>query len=252
MNIAIVDDEQIERDRLSGIINEYSRLNRLEISLYTFSSAEEFVKAYHPYAYTLIFLDIYMPGMTGIEAARSIMETDRAAMIIFLTSSSDHMPEAFSLHVYDYISKPAGRERIFKVMDDALMRTTKARSESILTFISNRQTIAVRYSEIMMVRTSGRNLEIVDVDGESYVTRLAFSEAESRLSADNRFLTLLRGIMVNMDHIVDIRDGVCHMTNGESVAVNVKNSKALAATWQNYRIGSIRAERKERRNKDNG
>ena len=57
----------------------------------------------------------------------------------------------------------------------------------------------------------------------------------------------MKGIIVNMNYITDIRDGLCYMTGGECVAVNVKNSKSLIATWQNYRIGSIRAERRERR-----
>ncbi|MBO4496951.1 MAG: response regulator transcription factor [Lachnospiraceae bacterium] len=247
MNIAIVDDEQSEIDRLTEVLNEYARLNKLDLSVFVFHSAKEVLENYRPYAYTLIFLDIYMPGETGIEAARTILELDRGAMIIFLTTSDAHMPEAFSLHVYDYINKPAGRERLFKVMDDALMRTTKAGSEAVFTFMSNRHTIAVRFSEILLVRTSGRNLEIVDTDGESYETRLSFSEAEKKLGADPRFLTLMKGIIVNMNYITDIRDGLCYMTGGECVAVNVKNSKSLIATWQNYRIGSIRAERRERR-----
>ncbi len=247
MNIAIVDDEQNEIERLESVINEYAQVNKLEISVFSFHSAEEILGSYHPYAYTLIFLDIYMPGGSGIDAARSIMENDPGAIIIFLTSSDEHMPEAFPLHVYDYINKPAGRERLFKVLDDALMRTTKKSSEPVFTFISNRHTIAVRFSEILLVRTNGRNLEIVDTDGESYETRMTISEAEQKLSTDARFLTLMKGIVVNMDFIRDIRDGLCHMTNGESVGVNVKNAKSLVATWQNYRIGSIRAERRERR-----
>ncbi len=248
MNIAIVDDEQNEIDLISGVINEYSNINKLDISLFAFRSAEEILSSYRPYAYTLIFMDIYMSGKTGVEAARTIMENDPGAMIIFLTTSDEHMPEAFSLHVYDYINKPAGRERLFKVLDDALMRTTKKSTEPVFTFMSNRHTIAVRFSEILLIRTSGRNLEIVDTDGERYETRMAISEAEQRLAGDARFLTLMKGIIVNMDFITDIRDGVCYMTNGESASVNVKNAKNLTTVWQNYRIGSIRAERRERRN----
>ncbi len=248
MNIAIVDDEKNEIDRLASVIDEYARINKLEMTVFKFLSAEEIIDSYRPYAFSLIFLDIYMPGMTGIEAAGTIMEIDPGAMIIFLTSSDEHMPEAFSLHVYDYINKPAEKERLFRVLDDALMRTTKKSSEQVLTFMSNRHTIAVRFSEILLIRTNGRNLEIVDTDGESYETRMAFSEAEKRLAGDARFLTLMKGIVVNMDHIVRISDGRCYMTNNENVAVNVKKSKALTEIWQNYRIGCIRAERRERRN----
>ena len=70
MNIAIVDDEQAEIDSFLSVIKEYSLIAEAEITVSTFHSAEEFIEDYRPLAYTAVFMDIFMSGMTGVEAAK--------------------------------------------------------------------------------------------------------------------------------------------------------------------------------------
>lgn len=250
MNIAIVDDEQIEIEHLSILIREYAAINKLQISISTFTSGEEILEDYHPYAYTAIFMDIYMGGMTGIETSEKIREADHNAVIAFLTSCDDHMPEAFSLHAYDYISKPATKERIFKVLDDILMRKTKEADEPRLTIKDGSNDISLPYSDIAAVRTSRPNyLDIIEVGGAEYNVRLTFSEVVAKLEADSRFLQVMRGVLVNMDSITRIEDGTCIVEDRLPLPVNVRNEKELKTTWQNYKIDSIRSERGRKRQK---
>lgn len=72
MNIAIVDDNREEIDNLKTILMDYASIHQLNIKLHCFSSAEEFLEDYQPFQYTVIFMDIYMEKMTGIQAAESI------------------------------------------------------------------------------------------------------------------------------------------------------------------------------------
>ena len=76
MNIAIVDDMSIERKVLMKILQDYADQNHIEITLMPFSCAEELLADYHPLQYTILFLDIYMDGMTGVEAAEKIRLSD--------------------------------------------------------------------------------------------------------------------------------------------------------------------------------
>ena len=250
MNIAIVDDEPGEIETLSAVIKEYAALNKLDIRMDAFRSAEELLKDYRPYAYTAIFMDVYMDRMDGVSAARKIFATDRHAIIIFLTSSDEHMPEAFSLHAYDYIGKPAKKERLFKVMDDVLQKVTEYSNTPKLSFMYDRREISIRYPDIVMVKTAGRNyLEIMENTRKSYQTRLTFSEVSALLSKDNRFLPVLRGILVNMDYIVSIDQEICELAGGIRLSINVRNAKELKTTWQNYKLDCIRSDRKSRRGK---
>ena len=250
MNIAIVDDEAKEIETLASVLREYAVAGQMDITIHAFCSAEEILQNYHPYAYTAIFMDVYMDGLDGVSAARQILAIDRQAVLIFLTSSDQHMPEAFSLHAYDYIGKPAKKERIFKVMDDVMIRQTEYIASPRLTFTHNRQKISLPYLDIVLIRTAARNyLEILDASGTTYCVRLTFSDAVEFLSNDHRFLLILRGVLVNMDFIKKMEKEICELADGTRLSLNVKNAKELTATWQNYKLDCIRNERRRKRSK---
>lgn len=122
MNIALVDDMPKEIIRLSGIIEEYATERQLPVELQTFDSAEALLTSYHPLQYTLIFMDIYMDGMTGVEAVEKIRETDQETLIVFLTTSADHAFDALRVHAWQYILKVPDRDTLktdmWHVMDD--------------------------------------------------------------------------------------------------------------------------------------
>ena len=86
MNIALVDDLAAELDRMEGILDEYATSNGLQIDIQRFASAEELLDVYRPYQYTVVFLDIYMDGATGVEAAQRIRQVDADTIIVFLIS----------------------------------------------------------------------------------------------------------------------------------------------------------------------
>lgn len=247
MNFAIVDDEQKEIDRLMDIIHEYNSGSDVEITVDTYHSAEEILAVFHPYAYTAIFMDIYMEEKDGIDAAAEILAVDSSAKIIFLTSSGERMPDAFSIHAFDYIEKPAKKERIYRVLNDVLMRETKISEVPRLHFISNRTEVSIPYPDIMFVRSVSRRREIMDRDGVLYETFTLFSDIAEELTRDNSFLILVRGSLVNMNYIYMIRDDMCELQNGEILPINLKRAGELFETWQNYKLETIRAERKERR-----
>ena len=250
MNIAIVDDEPRDVCQVSSILKEYSALNQKPLSMKFFHNAEDLLSEYHPYAYTAIFMDIYMEGITGLAAAKKILERDRHAIIIFLTSSEEHMPEAFSMHVFDYISKPVQSERLFKVMDDIFIRKAEYDNSPKFKFSRDKSTIILDYSDITCIKTSGHNyLEVTDSSGKTYLARMTFAEVTHLLSDDPRFLVVLRGVLVNMEHVTGIRNGICHLTPNVSVPINVRKAKDLENIWQNYVFDSIRNERRERRNR---
>ena len=76
MNIAIVDDSASDRRHLEQILQKYAAINQLDMNIEHFSGGEAFLNHYQPYQYTIIFLDIFMNGITGIKTAEIIRETD--------------------------------------------------------------------------------------------------------------------------------------------------------------------------------
>ena len=246
--IAIVDDEEKEMTALSEALTDYAAINHLNLTIHTYHSAEEILAVFHPYAYTAIFMDIYMKELNGIKAAEKLLSIDRSATLIFLTTSNEHMPEAFAIHAYDYISKPAKMERIAKVMDDVLLMHTQLSASPRLLFNNNGQEVSIPYHDIVAVRTAGHNyLDIISISGASWHIRMTFSTITELLGADHHFLLIIRGTIVNMDHILRMDNELCHMEGGLSLPINIKNAKALETTWQNYKITQIRNAQKTRR-----
>lgn len=248
MNIALVDDMQVELELIEYILKEYAAIHRMDLSISCFTSSEELLADYHPLKYSIIFLDIYMEGLTGVQAAEKLRNIDRDALIIFLTSSDelDHMLNAFSFHAYDYILKPTDPGRLFRVMDDILENHTDMDAKWLF-FNSNRRDYSLPYSDIVAVRTDSANyLEIIDQKGQSYRTRMTFSSARELLDQDRRFLLILRGVIINMDYVTGFSDNTCHLEGDLHLPINVRNSQKIEQTWQNYRFSNLRHDNRER------
>ena len=238
MNIAIVDDELLDIRILEKYLQIYASLHQTSIEIETFQNPEEFLASYTPYKYTAIFLDIYMLGTDGVTIAGKIREIDSEATIIFQTSSPDHMPSAFSLHAYDYLLKPAEKERIFQLMDDITRQDTN--DEESLHFMEGKTECRILFRDIVGIRSNGHYLHITDNELNEHRSRMTFSEAEAVLSRDGRFLLINRGTLVNMEHVTDFRNGICVIKDAIHMPYNVKKHKELEQTYQNFMFSKLR------------
>lgn len=238
MNIAIVDDMRSDRLRLEQVLKQYAALNDFELNIDHYSGGEAFLKSYQPFQYTIIFLDIYMDGITGIETAKTIRKTDDEAVLVFLTTSEEHRSDAFSVFASNYISKPPSKEEIFRTLDHILHCQTK--KDNYFYFTYDRHEYCLRYADIASIETDGNYIVLRDRKGKSYRTRMTFSNAENQM--DERFLVLMKGILVNMDYIVQIREALCIMQDGGSFPINVKKKREIKQKWLNYKFTSIRNE----------
>lgn len=113
MKIALVDDERIYLDEMQKLCLEFAAQHTIQPEIFRFSSSEDFLKSWQPGFYSIIFLDIFMKNGNGIETAQKLREGNDNSLLVFLTSSSDFMPDAFSCHAFDYILKPITRSRCF-------------------------------------------------------------------------------------------------------------------------------------------
>ena len=238
MNIAIVDDDLKDIEQLEGLLRNYASLHQTEITVESYQEAESFLSSYAQFKYTLIFLDIYMIGSNGVDTAGKIREVDPDAMIIFQTTSADHMSSAFSLHAFDYVLKPVEKDRLFRLMDDVTRQVT--REGKTFQFLDQKCECRIRFSDIIGIRSNGHYLHITDKDMNEYKSRMTFSEAEAALSSDGRFLLINRGTLVNMDYITNFGNGVCVINDMVHLPYNVKKHKLLEQTFQNYMFSKVR------------
>lgn len=244
MKIAIIDDSTQDIDMLEGMLCDYAEKNRLNISVDRYGSAERFVSCYSAFSYSVIFLDIYMGELNGLEAARMIREKDSHIILIFMTNSDEHRGEAFGVHAYEYLEKPLSEKRVFKVMDDLVKLSIDEGEVPSLNFISDKREISLSYADIVIIRTGSHNyLDITDKKGDVYCVRMTFSTVCGILVKENSgFVILNRGVVAGCRYIIDIRDGICYMEGGEALRVNQRREGKLRREVQAYKFRELRQE----------
>ncbi len=121
MNVLIVDDEQLARQRLRKLLSETAGY-QINGEAETGEDALRKTQAAQP---DVVLMDIRMPGMDGIEAASYINRLDKPPAIIFTTAYSEHALKAFEAHAIDYLLKPIKQSRLEAALD-AAKRMNKA------------------------------------------------------------------------------------------------------------------------------
>jgi two-component system response regulator AlgR len=142
MKILIVDDEKPARDRLSRMVN---RLADYEVVAEAGDGKQALQKAQLSEP-DVVLMDIRMPGMDGIQAARHLSELEQPPAVIFTTAYADHALEAFETHAIDYLLKPVRKERLQKALDASIKpnRAQVSQQNEVLSEIEVRKHICAR------------------------------------------------------------------------------------------------------------
>ena len=236
-NIAIVDDSEPDREALIGDLR--ARIAGQDaLSVMDYASAQALLDAWRPGAFQLVFLDICMEGMNGVELARQLRTRDASVLIVFLTSSVEFMPETFPVHPFDYLVKPCRFEDLSRVLKEARRVLTLPEPELLVR--ADRQELRIPYGNISAAQSQGHAVVIELAAGEHIRSAMTFSEIEHELSADPRFLQCNRGILLNMDHIASTDGSVFIMKNGARFPIRIREQRALVASFSQYQISHTR------------
>ena len=189
MKIALVDDDQQALDRLHTYITE---LVGAAARLDCFASGEEFLAAWHPGAYDLIVLDIFMHQLTGMEVARTIRETDQTVRLVFATSSNEFASESYEVNARYYLHKPFQKEQV-KVMLDRLDMEEVERLRSVT--LPDGQTVVLR--RVIYADFAAHCVTVHNKDGHNITARVPFAEVEPLFCGYSYFCSPCKGVIIN-------------------------------------------------------
>ncbi|HEV2479815.1 MAG TPA: LytTR family DNA-binding domain-containing protein [Puia sp.] len=199
-----IDDEPIALEIIKTLA---AKIGFLEIAgVYT--DAFEAAKRLQQDRIDLIFLDIKMPDISGIEFIRSIPS---APMVIFTTAYSEHAVQSFELDAIDYLLKPFSQARFLKACNKAyelyeLRRGTSAGPDHVFIKVGYGQ-VRVRLSDILYIQSTGNYMQFV-LQEEKLLSRLTMSEVEALLPAAD-FVRIHRSYVVASDKVARVeRDSV--------------------------------------------
>lgn len=135
LNIAVCEDNPADAERLLSHIQSSGLAHRCD----AFSSGEALLAAFAPGKYDIIFLDIYMAGLRGVDAAGKIRETDRAVMLVFTTTSTEHTLEGYRLKAAAYLEKPVKAQDVREALTLCLAKRNTAAYIPLLIEGANRK-----------------------------------------------------------------------------------------------------------------
>jgi len=165
----------------------------------------------------VVFLDVDMPGMTGVECARLIQDQNPACILIFATGHEEYMKEAFQVYAFDYLVKPFKMERLEKTLERIFERLTKKPEAPLRApdapkmhpaagrlMLRHRDGIAfVDMGDILLVQREERATVIYALGDRRFVIPETLSEMEARLDPD-LFFRCHKSYIINLQHIRSI------------------------------------------------
>lgn len=167
--------------------------------------------------FDLILLDIEMPGCSGMEIAGKIRPCLPDVKIIFITSHIEYAIDAFELSIFRYVPKNDLNSRLPAAIRDAV-KLIGLEAGKTYTIRTNSRLEKIPYREIYYIERDGKNASITAAGGISKV-RKSLQQVYAELGAEE-FIFTDRGCIVNMIHILQIRDGMAVLKNGEALPIS--------------------------------
>ena len=227
MVICICDDEAILGECLKGEIESYLSSLSIIAEYLVFTSAKEFV-AYNGNI-DLLFLDLDMPEMDGIEAGMQFRTKNKRCKIIIETSRNDRMKEVFPLDVFRFLSKPYKRAEIEAYLDSFIKQTV---GTGKLTVYKNRIPVELFQNEIYYIRAYDSDCEVFA--DRTYRTEKSIRTLNEELD-ERIFFQVNKSVIVNFTYVKNYCDGL-FFVNGEKISVSRRKKRDFENKMKEYNL----------------
>ena len=230
MRCIAIDDEPLALRQISSYIGKIPFLE-LAATFCSAMAAQEWLKENET---DLIFVDINMPDMTGVEFVQSL---ESRAMVIFTTAYAEYAIEGFKLSAIDYLLKPFGLKDITRASEKALSlyellqlqeqfggetsqeeSSTESAEEGVLSVHADRKTYLVKMPNIVYLESAGEYVRLHLADGTKLVTLFRLKNMESELQS-SQFMRVHRSYIINLNHISGYTKGKVFLSNDDYVPI---------------------------------
>lgn len=229
MNIALCEDNEIERKILSDILISYFVKKHIHYIIEEYENSENLIFDFeNGSSPDIIFMDIYMPGITGIAAARTLREQGCNSEILFITGTKEYAIEGYEVDARGYLLKPYDIRKI----TDALNRVLK--NSGISTYSINIRSNIVRIPlyEITYIESCNSKCVIHCVGDILYPVYKKLTDIEKDLN-DSRFLRCHQSYLVNMDY-VKIANKNFELITGDAVGIRQRDLHMIKQKYYDY------------------
>lgn len=215
LRVLVADDDAGMRDVMRRIVEKVDGFRMAGEA----EDGEETLRLVEENKPNVVFLDVEMPKISGVDCARTIQDMNPATVIIFATAHDAYMSDAFEVYAFDYLVKPFKVERVIQTLErirERLTQTAAPGEEAPRVVTADRKTIVGRLmlrhregvsfidlNDILLVQREDRATVLYTREDGRFVTGDSLSEMEERLPKD-AFFRCHKSYIINLNHIKDI------------------------------------------------
>lgn len=220
LKIAVIEDSQAAAQRLQEYLTRFSEEEGVALEVTVYAQALPFLEHYKP-LYDMVFMDIELPYMDGMEAARRLRELDRWIVLIFVTNMAQFAVKGYEVNAMDYIVKPV-RYADFRIK---LRRAVAQclRSAAAIAVVQQNGVKRMLLREIRYIEVRGHRLIYHTEAGEVFGGG-TLREAEDKLRSRG-FLRCNKCYLVNYRHIAAVEGSTLVMSDGDKLAISRPRKK---------------------------
>ena len=225
INVAIVEDETPQAELLIGYLQDFAKEQGIDLRYTHYPSAIDAAETFKG-QYDVLFLDIMMPGMTGMEYAHEIRKVDPNVMIIFVTSLTQFAIEGYEVEATDYLIKPLSYPE-FRIKMIRAFSKVSGKAAPTVRFDSMEGFFIIDVASILYCETSGHCV-IYHTESADYRKRQAMKKAEEELPTDD-FIRINSCYLVAKNAIVGMENHFVILKNGERLLVSRPRFAAVSS-----------------------
>lgn len=227
--IAICEDESFQMKQIMTQVERYGKAKNISLNIKAFDCAELFLNHFKE-AYDLVFLDIHLPGIDGIQLAKKIREQSHRTKIVFLTAHENFWPEGYKVLASRFLIKPITDESLYleieEVMDQLIEQTP------FVLASQDKRVAKVAVEDIFYLEIAGRKVNRYTKD-EVYVSSKSLAQFKKELE-HHHFAQTHSSYLVNLKHVKLVGKDSVTLTNGQEVYISLRKYKQFKEKFMEY------------------
>lgn len=233
LQVAVCDDDKLFMEELTGKIFRYFQEKKIDYNIRGFSSGEDLLGSVRDTVPDVVFLDISMEGINGIETAGRLREKNRGICIIFVTGYMNYVLEGYKVGALRYLIKEQFDDSFEECMEAVLKQFHLHRDQLCFSFLGGN--VYLTPDEISLVESRGHRLFFYGLQGRLLGQMQDKLDNVEAVLSRYRFLRAHKSYLVNMKYITEINHYRLYMDGGMELSVPKTRYPAVRTEYALYK-----------------